>query len=90
MLSDQPLECGGGVGTSSLSIFVRLEQPSLDRGGGLRHNLSSTYNIVVRTLPKQVDTHSYLGVNMPLLGHVSLTTHLMGTSINWLLCPLTT
>ena len=39
------------------AIFVNLEKPSLNRGGGLRHNLSSTYNAVLRSLPRHFDTH---------------------------------
>lgn len=29
------------------AIFVKLEQPSLNKGGGLRHNLSSVNNSFV-------------------------------------------
>ena len=28
------------------AIYVKLEKPSLNRGGGLRHLLSTTYNAV--------------------------------------------
>lgn len=36
------------------AIFVRLEQLFLNSGGGLRHNLSSTFKTVLSTLPKQI------------------------------------
>ncbi|XP_060756448.1 uncharacterized protein LOC132867510 [Neoarius graeffei] len=39
------------------AIFVNLERPSLNRGGGLRHNLSATYNAVLGTLPRQLNAH---------------------------------
>ena len=35
-------------------IYVKLEQPSLIRGGGLQHYLSPTYNAVLSSLPKWV------------------------------------
>lgn len=41
---------------------VRLEQSSLNRGGGLdfQHGLSSIYDSVLSTLPKQINTQSLL------------------------------
>ena len=39
------------------AVFVNLEKPSLNRGGGLRHNLSATHNAVLRSLTRQLDTH---------------------------------
>lgn len=36
--------------------FVNLEQLSLNRGGGLRHNLSATYNTVLRSIPRRLNT----------------------------------
>ncbi|XP_050957575.1 uncharacterized protein LOC127158535, partial [Labeo rohita] len=35
------------------AIYVKVERPSLNRGGGLRHHLSSSYNAVLRTLPRR-------------------------------------
>ena len=33
------------------AIYVRREKPSLNRGGGLRHNLSKTYDRAIRKIP---------------------------------------
>ncbi len=33
------------------AIYVKVEQPSLNRGGGLRHHLSPAYNAVLKTVP---------------------------------------
>ena len=35
------------------AIYTKLEKPSLNRGGGLRHNLSATYNAVLSSLPRR-------------------------------------
>ena len=43
------------------SIYVNLEQPSFNRGGGLRHYLSATYNAVLSSLLRQLNNHSHLG-----------------------------
>ena len=41
------------------AIFVKVERPSLNRGGGLRHHLSSAYNMVLKTIPRRfTDTPS--------------------------------
>ena len=32
------------------AIYVKIKKPSLNRGGGLRHNLSTTYNAVLSHL----------------------------------------
>ena len=42
------------------SIYVRLERPSLNRGGGLPCYLSPTYNAVPSSLPRQLNNHSHL------------------------------
>ena len=42
------------------SIYVKLERPSLKRGGGLRRYLSPTYNAVASFLPRQLNSHSHL------------------------------
>lgn len=34
------------------AIYIQLEQPSLNRGGGLRHNLSPVYKVVLGSLPR--------------------------------------
>lgn len=41
-------------------VFVKLEQPCLNTGGGLSRKLSSTYNTALSTLPKEVNTRSHL------------------------------
>ena len=43
------------------SINIKLERPSLNRGGGLRHYLSPSYDVVPSSLPRHVDNHSHLG-----------------------------
>ncbi len=43
------------------AIYVKLERPSLDRGGGLRHHLTPAYNVVLKTVPRRFrdePTHS--------------------------------
>ena len=42
------------------SVYVRLEWPSLNRGGDLQHYLSPMYNAVLSSLPRQLNNHSYL------------------------------
>lgn len=34
------------------AIYVKLESPSINRGGGLRGNLSATFHTVLTSLPK--------------------------------------
>ena len=41
------------------AIHVKLERPSLNRGGGLRHHLSPTYNAVFRALPRRHSRRSH-------------------------------
>ena len=41
------------------AIHVKLERPSLNRGGGLRHHLSPTYNAVLRALPRRCNNRSH-------------------------------
>ena len=36
------------------AIYVNSENPSLNRGGGLRHNLSLVYNPIIRKLPRRI------------------------------------
>ncbi|XP_070401572.1 uncharacterized protein [Nothobranchius furzeri] len=43
------------------AIYVHCEQPSLNRGGGLRHQLSPIYNPVLRSLPRCLNAHAYHG-----------------------------
>ena len=42
------------------SIYLKLEQPSLNRGGGLRHQLSATYNAVLKSLPRKLNHSLHL------------------------------
>ena len=52
------------------SIYVKLEQPSWNRGGGLSHDLSPTYNAILSSLPRQLKTtiHSW--------AHLALATNM--------------
>ena len=43
------------------AIYVKLEQPSLKRGGGLRHQVSAINNAVLKSLPKKLDHSSHVG-----------------------------
>ena len=44
---------------------LKLEQPCSDKGGGLRHYLSSTYNPEPSSLPRRLNNHSHLGSASP-------------------------
>ena len=44
-----------------LDIYVKLEQLSPNRGGGLRHQLSATYTAVLKSLPGKLNHSSQLG-----------------------------
>lgn len=37
------------------AIYVKVEKPSLNRGGGLRHHLSPIYNVALSSLPRRVN-----------------------------------
>ena len=37
------------------SIYVKIEKPSLNRGGGLRFHLSPIYNAALATVPKRLN-----------------------------------
>jgi len=37
------------------SIYVKIEKPSLNRGGGLRHHLSPIYNAALAAVPKRLN-----------------------------------
>ncbi|CAI5669576.1 unnamed protein product [Oreochromis niloticus] len=39
------------------AIYVHCERPSLNRGGGLRHQLSAIYNPVLSSLPRLLNAH---------------------------------
>ena len=47
------------------SMYVNLEWPSLNRGGGLQHYLSPSYNAVLSLLHKQLNNHSHLSSPWP-------------------------
>ena len=36
------------------AIYVKSEQPSLNKGGGLRHNLAGAYNTIIRRIPRRL------------------------------------
>ena len=42
------------------AIYTRVEKPSLNRGGGLRHHLSPTYNAVLSSLPRKLNKRNLL------------------------------
>ncbi len=46
-------------------VYAKVERPSLNRGGSLRHHLSVTYNAVLSSLPVQLNTHSHLDPPSP-------------------------
>ena len=50
-------------------IYAHLEKPSLNRGGGLRHHLSTTYNAVFGALPRRLKPHTHLGPCEPRVLH---------------------
>ena len=37
------------------AVYVNAENPTLNRGGGLRHNLSRIYRPVIRKIPRRLD-----------------------------------
>ena len=43
------------------AIYVKVEQPSLNRGGGRRHQQSATYNAILKFLPRKLNHSSHLG-----------------------------
>ena len=50
------------------SIYVKLEQLSLHRGGGLWHYLSPTYNAVLSSLPRHLyNFHTWAHLALPTL-----------------------
>ena len=53
------------------AIYVRLEKPSLNKGGGLRHHLSTTYNALLGALPRRFNPHTHLGLSEPEVSHES-------------------
>ena len=46
-------------------ISVKPERLSSNRGGGLRHYLSPSYNAVLSSLPRQLNNPSHLGSPRP-------------------------
>ena len=55
------------------SIYVKLERPSLNRGGGLWHYLSPTYSAVLSSLPDSLTS---------TWAHVALATHMKADWVN--------
>ena len=35
------------------ALYVKREEPSLNRGGGLRHNLAGAYNSAIKKIPRR-------------------------------------
>ena len=51
------------------AMYVHPEKPSLNRGGGLRHHLSATYNAVLGALPRQINSiHTWFHVGYTKTG----------------------
>ena len=42
------------------AIYTNSEKPSLNKGGGLRHNLAGVYTSVIDKIPKRLSTSSSL------------------------------
>ena len=59
------------------AIYVHLEKPSLNRGGGLRHHLSATYNAVLGALPRRINPHSHLGTMWVVTTHIVSTNEVL-------------
>lgn len=58
------------------SIYVKLEQPSLNTGGGLQHYLSPTSYGELSSLSRHLNYHSHLGSSSPSNPHEGkLGTH---------------
>ena len=38
------------------AIYVKREEPSLNRGGGLRHNLAGAYNTAIKKIPRRFNS----------------------------------
>ena len=51
------------------SIYVKLKWQSLNRGGGLWHYLSPTFNAALSSLARQLNNHSHLGSPRPSNPH---------------------
>ena len=45
------------------AIYVKVEKPSLNRGGGLRHHLSPIYNAALSAIPRKIKNKSCLKPN---------------------------
>lgn len=59
--------------------FDKLEKPSLNRGGGLRHQLLATYNAVLWALPQKVSAvhthHKMNGRSSPMINQIRTNDH---------------
>ena len=49
--------------------ILPLSSTALNRGGGLSHYLSPTYNAVLSSLPRQFNNHSHLSSPSPGNAH---------------------
>ena len=47
------------------AVHVNTENPSLNRGGGLRHNLSLVYNPVIRKIPRRLNNKDIITADSP-------------------------
>ena len=50
------------------AVHVNTENPSLNRGGGLRHNLSLVYNPVIREFPRRLNNKDIVTASSPSRG----------------------
>nr|XP_054759677.1 uncharacterized protein LOC129265754 [Lytechinus pictus] len=48
------------------AVYVNAENPSLNKGGGLRHNLSRIYNPVIRKIPRRLQDNNIDGASAPI------------------------
>ncbi|XP_072174678.1 uncharacterized protein [Diadema setosum] len=53
------------------AVYVNAENPSLNRGWGLRHNLSPTYKSVIRKIPRRTDNKGSNISHSPSTGECS-------------------
>ena len=64
-------------------IYVKLEQPSLDRGGGLRYQLSATFDTVLNPSPGNLSTVHTLVYVIPM-NHIMMGRVTTKLSSGWI------
>lgn len=78
ILYKEPVNCDGLNYRWILLFYVKLERPSLNSGGGLRHYSTPTYNAVLSSLPGQVNNYSHLSSPSPNIPHGPENLHQLG------------